>query len=106
LFEDKLVYKRRSVFPQAAYQEIFGLWDLQYSKSSGHPAAVLNDIIAEVDNAWSYHQDLMKRTEVLSQKLSFYRDNMALLQGGETNFGRDFFTVRGKVDHLGAEIVG
>jgi hypothetical protein len=43
---------------------------------------VLNDVIAEVDHAWKYHQELLKQTEVLSGKMQLYRDNLALLMAG------------------------
>jgi hypothetical protein len=81
------------------------LWDEQYAKSFGHPAGVLNDILTEVDHAWSYHEDLSKRSEVLAARLQSYRDNIAIIKAGEIRFGRDFFTVRGRVEEMGRRLV-
>lgn len=48
---------------------------------------MLNDVIGEIDYAWGYHQDLKRQLEVLSHKMSAYRDNLALLKS-EGSFGR------------------
>lgn len=34
-----------------------------------------------------------------------YRDNVAILQGGEQQFGRSFFTVRSRKEEVGREVV-
>jgi hypothetical protein len=86
--QEKGIHEKRDSFVEAAYHELFRLWDEQYAKSSGHPASVLNDIIGEVDHAWTYHEDLSKREEILLAKMQSYRDNIALLKAAEARFGR------------------
>ena len=35
-----------------------------------------------VDELWNYHNDLTKRVEELNNKISFYRENLAIIKGG------------------------
>lgn len=49
------------------------MWGESYARSKMHSISILNDVIAEVDHAWGYYQDLTKRSEILSQKMNFYR---------------------------------
>lgn len=62
-------------------------------------------MIGEVDHAWSYYDDLTKRAEILSTKLQTFRDNSAVLKAGEREFGREFFTVRGRAEDVGSRFV-
>lgn len=70
------------------------MWTKLYEGSQAHPTNVLNDVVAEVESAWTYHQDLTKRTEILSSKMQLLRDNLAIIHAGERKFGRSFFTNR------------
>ena len=70
------------------------MWRELYEKSGAHPANVLNDLITEIENAWSYYQDLTKRSEILGSKMQYFRDNLAIIRAGEMKFGRSFFTHR------------
>jgi hypothetical protein len=58
------------------------MWAKQYEVSQAHPTNVLNDVVAEVESAWTYHQDLTKRAEMLSTKMQFLRDNLAIIHAG------------------------
>jgi hypothetical protein len=54
----------------------------------------MNDVVQEIDTAWGYYQDLIKRQEILSDKMKDFRDNLAIIHSGEMKFGRSFFTHR------------
>ena len=94
LLRDRNVYLPRNEFDPKGYVELYQLWRELYEKSGAHPANVLNDLITEIDNAWSYYQDLTKRGEVLATKMQYFRDNLAIIRAGEMKFGRSFFTHR------------
>ena len=46
----------------------------------------------KVANSWNYYNDLNTRMENLKKKLDYYRENLAIIQSGESKFGRAFFT--------------
>ena len=46
----------------------------------------------KVTNSWEYYNDLNTRIENLKKKLNHYRENLAIIQSGESRFGRALFT--------------
>ena len=63
---------------------------------------MLENFEESVDELWRYHEDLAKRVEELNNKISFYRENLAIIKGGENQFGRQFFTNnQNRIDELG-----
>lgn len=62
LLSDRSLSQQRSELTEEAFADLRRLFQEQYERSAAHPAAVLNDIVQEVDGSWSYYQDLTKRS--------------------------------------------
>jgi hypothetical protein len=61
---------------------LYRLWEEQYEKSGAHPANVLSEVVSEVEQSWTYYQDLTKRAELLGTKMQSCRDNLAVIHAG------------------------
>ena len=63
---------------------------------------MLDSFEESVNGLWNYYFDLNKRVEELTHKLNYFRENLAIIRGGEKEYGRAFFTnSQSRVDELG-----
>lgn len=43
---------------------------------------MLSEVVSEVEQSWTYYQDLTKRAELLGAKMQSCRDNLAVIHAG------------------------
>lgn len=78
------------------------MWEQESTRGKKNPISMLDDFEERVNNSWSYYADLTARMEGLNEKIFHYRENLAIIRGGEKHYGRGFFTnTQKRVDELG-----